>query len=193
MASPEMVCWDEGKVPREAMAGNVGRGGARRRSGWLMGEDHLAAHQAMNPVFSDSEGVGEQRHVALVVASTQVDHGSLERPRRARWHASATPSSGAAERLASARSRGSPGGRWSRYSERWRMPGWSSIPAATFGTCRMIHPRPVDLWTSPADRPEPFGPCGQPVDNIRVVHRLPTLSGLSRTSSTGSTTKLQKE
>jgi hypothetical protein len=64
---------------------------------------------------------------------------------------------------------------------------------AKFGTCRMIHPRPVDLWTSPADRPEPFGPCGQPMDNIRVAHRLPTLSGLSPTSSTGSTTKLQKE
>jgi len=45
----------------------------------LMGEVHLAAHQAMNPVFSDREGLGEQRHVALVVASTQVDHRSLER------------------------------------------------------------------------------------------------------------------
>jgi hypothetical protein len=31
------------------------------------------------------------------------------------------------------------------------------------------------------------------MDNIRVAHRLPTLSGLSSTSSTGSTTKLQKE
>ena len=65
--------------------------------------------------------------------------------------------------------------------------------AAKFGTCRMIHPRPVDLWTSPADRSEPLGPCGQPMDNIRVAHRLPTLSGLSPTSSTGSTTTLQKE
>nr|VFK36127.1 MAG: hypothetical protein BECKLPF1236C_GA0070990_104922 [Candidatus Kentron sp. LPFa] len=23
----------------------------------------------------------------------------------------------------------------------------------------------VDLWTSPSDRPSPFGTCGQPVDN----------------------------
>ena len=43
----------------------------------LMGEVHLAAHQAMNPVFSDREGLGEQRHVALVVASTQVDQSTL--------------------------------------------------------------------------------------------------------------------
>ena len=33
----------------------------------------------------------------------------------------------------------------------------------------------------------------RPMDNIRVAHRVPTLSGLSPTSSTGSTTKLQKE
>ena len=45
----------------------------------------------------------------------------------------------------------------------------------------------MDLWTSPADRPEPFGPCGQPMDNVRVAHRLPTLSGLSSTSSTAPT------
>ncbi|MGH9955525.1 MAG: hypothetical protein ACREBC_00155, partial [Pyrinomonadaceae bacterium] len=37
----------------------------------------LAAHQAMNPVFSDREGVGEQRHVALVVASTQIDQSGF--------------------------------------------------------------------------------------------------------------------
>nr|VFK68620.1 MAG: hypothetical protein BECKUNK1418G_GA0071005_12522 [Candidatus Kentron sp. UNK]VFK73663.1 MAG: hypothetical protein BECKUNK1418H_GA0071006_12442 [Candidatus Kentron sp. UNK] len=24
---------------------------------------------------------------------------------------------------------------------------------------------PVDLWTSPSDRPSPFGTCGQAVDN----------------------------
>ena len=47
------------------------------------------------------------------------------------------------------------------------------------------------LWTSPSGRPEPFGPCGQPMDNILVAHRLPTLSGLSPTSSTGPTTKLK--
>lgn len=45
----------------------------------------------------------------------------------------------------------------------------------------------MDLWTSPAERPEPFGPCGQPMDNVRVAHRLPTLSGLSPTSSTAPT------
>ena len=44
---------------------------------------------------------------------------------------------------------------------------------------------PVDLWTSPADRPEPCGTCGQVVDNLPVDHDLPTLSGLSPTGSTG--------
>ena len=54
--------------------------------------------------------------------------------------------------------------------------------------------RAVDLWTSPADRRAPFGPCGQPVDNRarpprrrsgvppRVAHRLPTLARLSPTT-----------
>jgi len=35
---------------------------------------------------------------------------------------------------------------------------------------------------------EPCGLCGQPVDNIPVVHGLSTLSGLSPTGSTGPTT-----
>ena len=52
---------------------------------------------------------------------------------------------------------------------------------------------PVDLWTRPADRPEPCGTCGQPMDRaarrralgkIRAgaAHRLPTLSGLAPTT-----------
>lgn len=52
--------------------------------------------------------------------------------------------------------------------------------------------RPVELWTSPSGRPEPFGPCGQPMDNILVAHRLPTLSGLSPTSSTGPNNKIKE-
>ena len=39
--------------------------------------------------------------------------------------------------------------------------------------------RPVDLWTSPTDRREPCGPCGQPVDN---AHALPTACPHSRAS-----------
>ena len=32
---------------------------------------------------------------------------------------------------------------------------------------------PVDLWTSPSDRREPFGPCGRDRgQRIRVAHRL---------------------
>ena len=49
--------------------------------------------------------------------------------------------------------------------------------AAKFGTCRMIH---LGLWIVD----ESCGPAralrargGQPMDNIRVAHRLPTLSG----------------
>ena len=42
---------------------------------------------------------------------------------------------------------------------------------------------PVDLWTSPADRPEPYGTYGQVMINIPVDHNLPTLSGLSPTVS----------
>ena len=45
---------------------------------------------------------------------------------------------------------------------------------------------PVDLWTSPSDRPEPYGTCGQVMFNLPVDHNLPTLSGLSSTGSTGS-------
>ena len=45
---------------------------------------------------------------------------------------------------------------------------------------------PVDLWTSPSDRPEPYGTCGQVMVNIPVDHNLPTLSGLSPTGSTDS-------
>ncbi len=44
----------------------------------LMGKVDFAAHQSMKPVFSDREGLSEQRYVALVVASAQVDHRSLE-------------------------------------------------------------------------------------------------------------------
>ncbi|MCZ0951510.1 MAG: hypothetical protein OXJ56_02910, partial [Rhodospirillaceae bacterium] len=29
--------------------------------------------------------------------------------------------------------------------------------------------RPVDLWTSPADRPAPCGPWGQPLDNADAL------------------------
>jgi len=45
---------------------------------------------------------------------------------------------------------------------------------------------PVDLWTSPSDRPEPYGACGQVMVNLPVDHNLPTLSGLSPTGSTDS-------
>ena len=38
---------------------------------------------------------------------------------------------------------------------------------------------PVGLWTSPADRREPCGPCGQPLDNARA---LPTACPHSRAS-----------
>ena len=41
--------------------------------------------------------------------------------------------------------------------------------------------QPVDMWTSPTDRPEPYGTCGQSLGNIPVTHPLPTLSGLSPT------------
>ena len=45
---------------------------------------------------------------------------------------------------------------------------------------------PVDLWTSPSDRPEPYVTRGQVMVNLPVDHNLPTLSGLSPTGSTGS-------
>ncbi len=53
--------------------------------------------------------------------------------------------------------------------------------AALLNKLRASHPtpRPVDLWTSPADRREPFGPCGQPVDNADA---LPTACPHSRAS-----------
>ena len=38
---------------------------------------------------------------------------------------------------------------------------------------------PVELWTSPADRREPYGPCGQPLDNADA---LPTACPHSRAS-----------
>ncbi len=44
----------------------------------LMGKVDFAAHQSMRPVFSDVEGLCKQRHVAMVVASAQVDHRSQE-------------------------------------------------------------------------------------------------------------------
>ena len=43
---------------------------------------------------------------------------------------------------------------------------------------------PVDLWTSPSDRPEPYGTCGQVMVNFPVDHNLTTLLGLSPTGST---------
>ena len=44
----------------------------------------------------------------------------------------------------------------------------------------------VDLWTSPSDRPSPFGTCGQPGQTtLLVAHHLTTLSGLSPTGATG--------
>ncbi len=47
---------------------------------------------------------------------------------------------------------------------------------------------PVDLWTSPSDQPEPFGPCGQPDGQLQAVaHRLTTLSVFSPTGYTGPT------
>lgn len=33
--------------------------------------------------------------------------------------------------------------------------------------------KPVDVWTSPSDQPEPFGACGQTMDNATA---LPTVS-----------------
>lgn len=45
----------------------------------LMGKIDLAAYQSVRPVFGDVEGLCEERHLALVVTATQVDHRSLER------------------------------------------------------------------------------------------------------------------
>ena len=44
-----------------------------------MGKTDLAAYQSVRPVFGDVEGLCEERHLALVVTATQVDHRSLER------------------------------------------------------------------------------------------------------------------
>ena len=45
---------------------------------------------------------------------------------------------------------------------------------------------PVDLWTTPSGRPAPSGARGQAVDDARASPTaLPTLAGLSPTSSTG--------
>ena len=42
--------------------------------------------------------------------------------------------------------------------------------------------RSVELWTSPSDRREPYGPCGRPVDHADALPTgLPTLSRLSPT------------
>jgi putative transposase len=42
--------------------------------------------------------------------------------------------------------------------------------------------RPVDMWTSPAEQPAPYGTCGQAMDNAkRVTHSLTTLAGFSPT------------
>jgi hypothetical protein len=61
----------------------------------------------------------------------------------------------------------------------------SVLQVVGHGACQCAWP--VDLWTSPADRPEPCGTCGQVVDNLPVDHDLSTLSGLSPTGSTGPT------
>ena len=51
--------------------------------------------------------------------------------------------------------------------------------------------RPVDLWTSPSDRPTPCGPCGQPVDNAPGARCPPPAHtrGPLAHNSTGPTTK----
>ena len=49
------------------------------------------------------------------------------------------------------------------------------------------------LWTSPLERSEPFGTCGQPVDNIPVAYSLTTLSDLSPTGSTGTINNLSSK
>ena len=60
-----------------------------------------------------------------------------------------------------------------------------SAPSGASGTAprsRSRDPRahrPVNLWTSPTDRREPCGPCGQPVDNASA---LPTACPHSRAS-----------
>ena len=45
--------------------------------------------------------------------------------------------------------------------------------------------KPVDMWTSPTDQPEPFGPCGQadgqPCATLGLTTSLTTLSGFSPT------------
>ena len=53
---------------------------------------------------------------------------------------------------------------------------------------------PVDLWTSPTDRREPYGPCGQARgQRSRVAHRLAhTLAPLAH-NPTGSTTDCSRE
>jgi hypothetical protein len=43
---------------------------------------------------------------------------------------------------------------------------------------------PVDLWTSPSDRPKPYWTCGQVMINFPVDHNSTTLLGLSPTGST---------
>ena len=49
-----------------------------------------------------------------------------------------------------------------------------------------IREGPADLWTSPSGRPTPSGAGGQAVDDARASPTaLPTLAGLSPTSSTG--------
>ena len=45
----------------------------------LMGKVNVAAHQSMEPMLIHGEGLAEQMHVAVIVASAQIDHRSLER------------------------------------------------------------------------------------------------------------------
>ena len=60
----------------------------------------------------------------------------------------------------------------------WPMPQpRNTIPVTA--TLRLDERSPVELWTSPADRREPCGPCGQPVDN---AYALPTACPHSRAS-----------
>ena len=39
------------------------------------------------------------------------------------------------------------------------------------------------MWTRPADRAPPYGPCGQAMEKLTLPHRLPTLGALAPTFS----------
>ena len=58
------------------------------------------------------------------------------------------------------------------------LPGPTASTAAKFGTCRMIHPG-LWIWSGWPGPARALRPCGQPMDNIRVAHRLHTLGPLA--------------